>query len=135
MRSDQRRKGTWCLQAVYPFPSSRHEFTASRVLHFPVKYVIATFPGSPGNVMPVLSVITCLDDQNNLIDLCNDTSRMKAHCCASCRVLVLRALACLRADLIPYVYGLEQVSRDLYDPSAEPCIYPTHLHHRPRRRR
>jgi hypothetical protein len=94
------------------------------VLRFRVKYVIATFPGSLGNAMSFLSVVTCLDDQSNLIDSWNDITRMTARCCDSCRVLVLRALACLEADLISCVYGLEQVDRHIYDPRLNPAFTP-----------
>lgn len=44
-----------------------------------------------------------------------DTARMTARCCDSCRVFVLRALASLEADLVPYVHGLERVQQYLYD--------------------
>jgi len=47
----------------------------------------------------------------------NDTARMTARCCDSCRVFVLRALASLEADLVPCVHGLEQVEKHLYDGS------------------
>jgi hypothetical protein len=47
----------------------------------------------------------------------NDTARMTARCCDSCRVFVWRALASLEADLVPCVHGLEQVEKHLYDGS------------------
>jgi hypothetical protein len=42
---------------------------------------------------------------------------MTARCYDSCCVFVLRALASLEADLIPYVHGLKQVEKHLYDGS------------------
>jgi hypothetical protein len=58
------------------------------------------------------------------MDLCNYTARMTIRCCDSYRVLVLRALTCLVADLIPCVYGLEQVDRHLCDPRLNPVFAP-----------
>ncbi|KAG9557796.1 hypothetical protein KCU71_g10647, partial [Aureobasidium melanogenum] len=39
----------------------------------------------------------------------NSSSDLVRNCCDSCREFALRALACLRADLVPSVAGLEQV--------------------------
>jgi hypothetical protein len=38
-------------------------------------------------------------------------AKLAASCCHSCRILVLRALASLEADLVPCVRGLEQVAQ------------------------
>lgn len=39
----------------------------------------------------------------------NSSSHLVRNCCDSCREYALRALACLKADLVPSVAGLEQV--------------------------
>ena len=44
-----------------------------------------------------------------------DTARITARCYDSYRVFVLRALASLEANLVPYIYRLEQVEKHLYD--------------------
>jgi hypothetical protein len=44
-----------------------------------------------------------------------DTTKLTASCCNTCRGLVLRALASLEADLVPYVRGLEQVEQYAFD--------------------
>lgn len=55
-----------------------------------------------------------IDLYQELRSVNTDTARMTAHCCDSCRVFVLRALASLEADLIPCVHGLERVEQHLY---------------------
>jgi hypothetical protein len=39
----------------------------------------------------------------------NSSNHLVRNCCDSCREFALRALACLKADLVPLVAGVEQV--------------------------
>lgn len=42
------------------------------------------------------------------------STQLVRNCCDSCRDYALRALACLKADLVPSVAGLEQVSKHTF---------------------
>jgi hypothetical protein len=70
-----------------------------------------------------------VDIYQELRALDTDTAKLTASCCDTCRGLVLRALASLEADLVPYVRGLEQVEQHVFDghdvgPSQDHSISP-----------
>jgi hypothetical protein len=50
----------------------------------------------------------------------SDTAKMAARYCNPCRILVLRALASLEADLVPCAQGLRRVERHLHDGDKVP---------------
>lgn len=64
-------------------------------------------------------------------------SHLIRNCCDSCREFALRALACLKADLVPSIAGLEQVKHHKFRTAKVPsdqahnqktCESASHVH-------
>lgn len=55
-----------------------------------------------------------IDMYHELRSLDADTAKLTGRCCDPRRVIVLRALASLEADLLPFARGLEQVAQPVF---------------------